>query len=74
MALPISPRHLLVVEDDSDQRQVLQDRLQLYGYTVACVADGGTAMDTLESGSFTPGAISSARALSRLGLFAVRSV
>lgn len=52
MALPRSRRHLLVVEDDSDQRQVLQDRLQLYGYTVACVADGRTAMDTLESDSF----------------------
>ena len=44
--------HLLVVEDDADQRQVLSDRLQLYGYTVACVADGRTAMDRLESGSF----------------------
>lgn len=52
MAEPIPPRHLLVVEDDSDQRKVLQDRLELYGYTVACVADGRTAMDRLEDGSF----------------------
>ncbi|WP_447985912.1 response regulator [Nitrospira sp. Nam74] len=52
MAVPIQRRHLLVVEDDFDQRKVLQDRLQLYGYTVACVADGRTAMDRLESDWF----------------------
>ena len=52
MAASIPHRHLLVVEDDSDQRKVLQDRLELYGYTVACVGDGRTAMDKLESGSF----------------------
>ena len=52
MVASTPPRHLLVVEDDFDQRQVLKDRLQLYGYTVACVADGRTAMDRLDSGSF----------------------
>ena len=45
-------RHLLVVEDDSDQRKVLEDRLQLYGFTVDSVGDGRTAMDRLETGSF----------------------
>ena len=52
MAVPIPRRQLLVVEDDSDQCKVLQDRLELYGYTVACVGDGRTAIDKLESGSF----------------------
>jgi DNA-binding NtrC family response regulator len=50
--MPIPRRHLLVVEDDADQCRVLQDRLQLYGYTVHYVQDGRTAMDSLESGSF----------------------
>jgi DNA-binding response OmpR family regulator len=50
--MPIPRRHLLVVEDDVDQCRVLQDRLQLYGYTVTCVGDGRTAIDRLESGSF----------------------
>jgi DNA-binding response OmpR family regulator len=52
MAVPIPRRHLLVVEDDADQRKVLQDRLHLYGYAVACAPDGRTAIDMLESGSF----------------------
>jgi DNA-binding response OmpR family regulator len=50
--MPIPRRHLLIVEDDADQCRVLQDRLQLYGYTVHYVQDGRTAMDSLESASF----------------------
>jgi two-component system, OmpR family, response regulator QseB len=50
--MPIPRRHLLLVEDDADQCRVLQDRLQLYGYTVDYVQDGRTAMDSLGSGSF----------------------
>ena len=52
MAVPRPGRQLLVVEDDADQRKILQDRLELYGYAVACAGDGCTAMDLLHSGFF----------------------
>jgi DNA-binding response OmpR family regulator len=52
MAVSTSPRQLLVVEDDADQCRVIQDRLKLYGYAVACAQDGRTAIDMLEGGSF----------------------
>jgi DNA-binding response OmpR family regulator len=43
---------VLVVEDDPDQRKVLQDRLELYGYAVACAGDGRIAMEMLENGAY----------------------
>jgi DNA-binding response OmpR family regulator len=52
MALQTQLRQLLLVEDDPDQCRALQDRLELYGYTVTCAADGRAAMDMLEVGSF----------------------
>lgn len=39
---------ILVVDDDLDIRQVLQDRLESYGYSVATAADGRTALEMLE--------------------------
>ena len=42
------PKHILVVDDDPDIRQVLQDRLQSYGYAVETAADGWAAIQALE--------------------------
>ena len=52
MALQATFKHLLVVEDDPDQSRALRDRLQLYGYTVACAHDGDAAMEMLQAHSF----------------------
>jgi CheY-like chemotaxis protein len=41
------PKHILVVDDDPDIRQVLQDRLQAYGYAVDTAADGWAAIRAL---------------------------
>ena len=41
------PKHILVVDDDPDIRQVLQDRLQSYGYAVETAADGWAALRSL---------------------------
>jgi CheY-like chemotaxis protein len=38
------PRHILVVDDDPDICQVLQDRLESYGYLVQIAADGRDAV------------------------------
>jgi DNA-binding response OmpR family regulator len=37
-------KRLLVIEDDPDQCGALKDRLELYGYDVACAGDGREAM------------------------------
>ena len=39
---------VLVVDDDPDIRQVLQDRLESYGYPVETASDGRTALEMLE--------------------------
>ena len=39
---------ILVVDDDPDIRQVLQERLESYGYLVETAADGRAALKTLE--------------------------
>ena len=52
MALQATFKRLLVVEDDPDQSRALRDRLQLYGYTVACANDGDAAMEMLQAHSF----------------------
>ena len=39
---------VLVVDDDPDIRQVLQDRLESYGYRVVTAADGRAALEMLE--------------------------
>jgi DNA-binding response OmpR family regulator len=52
MARSTAPQQLLIVEDDADQSRVIQDRLKLYGYAVACAVDGRTAIEMLDSGSF----------------------
>jgi CheY-like chemotaxis protein len=41
------PKHILVVDDEPDIRQVLQDRLQSYGYAVDTAADGWAALRAL---------------------------
>src|SRR5512147_1615162 len=41
------PKHILVVDDDPDIRQVLQDRLQSYGYAVDTASDGWAALRAL---------------------------
>ena len=41
------PKHILVVDDDPDIRQVLQDRLQSYGYVVDTAANGWAALRAL---------------------------
>ncbi|MCP9438892.1 MAG: response regulator [Nitrospira sp.] len=40
-------QHILVVDDDPDIRQILQDRLESYGYLVDTAADGPTALQKL---------------------------
>ncbi|MCP9446320.1 MAG: response regulator [Nitrospira sp.] len=40
-------QHILVVDDDPDIRQILQDRLESYGYLVDTAADGLTALEKL---------------------------
>ncbi len=52
MALQASFKRLLVVEDDPDQSRALRDRLQLYGYAVACADDGDAAMKMLQTHAF----------------------
>lgn len=42
------PKHILVVDDDPDIRQILQDRLESYGYLTETVADGWAAIRALE--------------------------
>ena len=39
---------ILIVDDDEDIRQMLQDRLELYGYTVETAATGREALDRLQ--------------------------
>ncbi len=41
-------KRILVVDDDPDIRQVLQDRLESYGYLVETAADGRAALKKLE--------------------------
>ncbi|MCS6896598.1 MAG: response regulator [Nitrospira sp.] len=40
-------KHVLVVDDDPDIRQILQDRLEFYGYAVETASDGLTALEKL---------------------------
>jgi two-component system, response regulator, stage 0 sporulation protein F len=42
------PTHILIVDDDPDIRQVLQDRLESYGYVAETAADGWAAIRALE--------------------------
>lgn len=42
------PKQILVVDDDPDIRQILQDRLESYGYLVDTAADGPSAIEKLE--------------------------
>jgi CheY-like chemotaxis protein len=41
------PEYILVVDDDPDIRQILQDRLESYGYLVETAPDGPTALEKL---------------------------
>ena len=49
MAFQATVKRLLVVEDDPDQSRAVRDRLELYGYTVACAEDGQLAMEMLQA-------------------------
>jgi DNA-binding NtrC family response regulator len=50
-AKPATPRkNLLVVDDDSDVRDVLQEVLEDAGYSVLCVEHGGEALACLQEG------------------------
>ena len=49
MALEATVKRLLVVEDDPDQCRAVRDRLELYGYAVACAKDGQIAMEMLQA-------------------------
>ena len=42
------PKHILVVDDDPDIRQILQDRLESYGYCVDTAEDGRAAIQKIE--------------------------
>jgi CheY-like chemotaxis protein len=43
----IMSRHLLLVEDNEVNREMLQRRLQRVGYTLDCAADGQEALDKM---------------------------
>jgi len=45
-------KRILVVDDDPDIRQVLQDRLDSYGYVVETAIDGQEALDALKLRSY----------------------
>ena len=45
-------KRILVVDDDSDIRQVLLDRLSSYGYVVETAINGREALDALPRGAF----------------------
>ncbi|MFN3680740.1 MAG: response regulator [Nitrospira sp.] len=45
-------QYILVIDDDPDIRQVLQDRLEFYGFSVETAEDGPSALHKLNS--FTP--------------------
>ena len=49
MAVDATVKRLLVVEDDPDHSRAVRDRLELYGYAVACAEDGQRAMDMLQA-------------------------
>jgi len=42
------PKHILIVDDDPDIRQILQDRLESYGYLVDTAEDGIAAIQKIE--------------------------
>lgn len=42
------PKHILVVDDDPDIRQILQDRLESYGFLVDTAEDGMAAIQKIE--------------------------
>ena len=44
----MTPKHILVVDDDPDIRQILQDRLESYGYLVDTAEDGMAAIQKIE--------------------------
>jgi len=43
------PKHILVVDDDPDIRQILRDRLESYGYLVDTAEDGLVAIQKIEA-------------------------
>ena len=45
-------KRILVVDDDPDIRQVLQDRLNSYGYLVETAINGREALDALNRNTF----------------------
>lgn len=47
---PGEQEYILVIEDDSDLREILCDALQLEGYTVICAENGEAALRQLASG------------------------
>lgn len=42
------PQYILIVDDDPDIRQILQDRLESYGYLVDTAEDGLAAIQKIE--------------------------
>lgn len=52
LARTVGNKHILVVDDDPDIRQLLVDRLGAFGYAISASADGSTALEMLGSGSF----------------------
>ena len=44
----MTPQYILIVDDDPDIRQILQDRLESYGYCVDTAEDGTAAIQKIE--------------------------
>lgn len=47
-----SPAHILVVDDNEDNRTILQRRLERQGYTVECAEDGNRALEMVGAQPF----------------------
>lgn len=52
VSLPLTDRHILVVDDDADIQQLLHDRLRASGYQTFSAIDGQQALDALGSQEF----------------------
>ncbi len=44
------PKHILIVDDDGDVRDVIIEVLRNYGYRVGSASDGAAMRDFIESG------------------------
>ena len=54
---PFNRKKILVIDDDSDARELLCSLLELNGYLVACAENGQVALDNIEADEIPPALI-----------------